>query len=102
MKGMLTAVIVPVLAVGCTPPEADLHRQSSRGETNIQVYYLEIVTPEVDAVCAVYAAANGLQFGAPDSALGYARTASMAGGGLVGVRAPLRESEVPVVRPLLI
>jgi predicted enzyme related to lactoylglutathione lyase len=64
-----------------------------------QIYYLEIVTKEVDAVCAVYAAANGLRFGNPDPGLGNARTAALPGGGMVGVRAPLRESEEPVVRP---
>ncbi len=65
----------------------------------MQIYYLEIVTSEVDAVCAAYAAANGVQFGEPDAGLGNARTAALAGGGLVGVRAPLRETEEPVVRP---
>ncbi|MER7332100.1 MULTISPECIES: hypothetical protein [unclassified Micromonospora] len=65
----------------------------------MQMYYLEIVTKEVDAVCATYAAANGVQFGQPDPGLGNARTAEMPGGGLVGVRAPLRETEEPVVRP---
>ena len=65
----------------------------------MQIHYLEIVTKEVDAVCAAYAAANGVQFGAPDTGLGNARTARMPGGGLVGVRAPLRETEAPVVRP---
>jgi len=65
----------------------------------MQIHYLEIVTREVDAVCAAYAAANGVQFGKPDTGLGNARTAEMRGGGLVGVRAPLRENEAPVVRP---
>ncbi len=65
----------------------------------MQIHYLEIVTREIDAVCAAYAAANGLRFGEPDAGLGDARTAAMRGGGLVGVRAPLRESEEPVVRP---
>jgi uncharacterized protein len=65
----------------------------------VQIHYLEIVTQEVDAVCAAYAAANGVQFGKPDTRLGNARTAEMPGGGLVGVRAPLRETEEPVVRP---
>ena len=59
----------------------------------MQIHYLEIVTKEVDAVCLAYAAANGVQFGGPDAALGNARTAPMRGGGLVGVRAPLRETE---------
>ena len=65
----------------------------------MQIYYLEIVTREVDEVCAAYAAAMGVQFGEPDSRLGNARTAGLTGGGLVGVRAPLRETEGPVVRP---
>lgn len=65
----------------------------------MQIYYLEIVTREVDAVCAVYAAANGVEFGDADAALGNARTAALSAGGLVGVRAPLRASEEPVVRP---
>jgi uncharacterized protein len=65
----------------------------------MQVHYLEIVTKEVDAVCATYAAATGVQFGKPDAGLGNARTAALPGGGLVGVRAPLRDTEAPVVRP---
>lgn len=65
----------------------------------MQIYYLEIVTKEVDAVCAAYAAANSAQFGSPDAGLGNARTAALSGGGLVGVRAPLHETEQPVVRP---
>jgi predicted enzyme related to lactoylglutathione lyase len=65
----------------------------------MKIQYLEIVTKDVDAVCAAYAAAHGVQFGEPDAALGYARTAALAGGGLVGVRAPLRNTEEPVVRP---
>ena len=65
----------------------------------MQVHYLEIVTKEVDAVCAAYAAATGVQFGKPDAGLGNARTATLPGGGLVGVRAPMRQTEGPVVRP---
>ena len=65
----------------------------------MKIHYLEIVTKEVDAVCAAYAAAIGVRFGEPDAGLGSARTAALPGGGLVGVRAPLHESEEPVVRP---
>ncbi len=69
------------------------------GQKTMQIYYLEIVTKEVDAVCAAYAAANGVKFGEPDAGLGKARTAPLPGGGLVGVRAPLRDNEEPIVRP---
>ena len=65
----------------------------------MQIHYLEIVTKDVDAVCAAYAATNGLQFGKPDAGLGNARTAALPGGGLVGVRAPMSAVEEPVVRP---
>lgn len=65
----------------------------------MKIQYLEIVTKEVDAVCAAYASTHDVQFGEPDARLGNARTATLAGGGLVGVRAPLRETEDPVVRP---
>ena len=65
----------------------------------MQIHYLEIVTKEVDAVCAAYTAANGVQFGEPVAGLGNARTAALLGGGMVGVRAPMHESEEPVVRP---
>lgn len=65
----------------------------------MKVRYLEIVTPNVDAVCAAYAAAHGAKFGAPDAGLGNARTAALPGGGLLGVRAPMHVSEQPVVRP---
>ena len=63
------------------------------------MHYLEIVTQDVDAVCAAYASAHNVRFGEPDAGLGNARTAPLADGGLVGVPAPLRETEEPVVRP---
>jgi uncharacterized protein len=52
-----------------------------------------------DAVVAAYTSALDVRFDEPDAGLGGARTARLAGGGLVGVRAPLREDEDPVVRP---
>ena len=65
----------------------------------MQVQYLEIVSNDVEAVCAGYAAAHGVEFSAPDDMLGGARTCTLADGGMVGVRAPMREDEAPVVRP---
>lgn len=65
----------------------------------MQVRYLEIVTPDVDAVCAAYSRVHGVDFGDGDAALGGARVAELADGGLVGVRAPMHESETPIVRP---
>ena len=65
----------------------------------MKIHYLEIVTSEVDAVCAAYAATNGLQFGSAEPRLGNARTAVLPGGGMVGVRSPMHATEQPVVRP---
>ncbi|MDH3275159.1 MAG: hydroxylase [Gammaproteobacteria bacterium] len=65
----------------------------------MQIHYLEIVTTEVDAVCSAYAAAHGVRFGKPDARFGNARTATLLGDGLVGVRAPMHETEEPVIRP---
>lgn len=73
-------------------------KESSRQKT-MQVFYLEIVTREVDAVCAAYAKAHNVKFGAPIAGFGNARTAAMPGGAMVGVRAPMRDTEEPVVRP---
>ncbi len=58
----------------------------------MQMHYIEIVTREVDAVCAAYAAANSVRFGKSDAGLGNARTAALPGGGMVGVRSTMRPS----------
>ncbi|MDA1013213.1 MAG: hydroxylase [Planctomycetota bacterium] len=68
----------------------------------MQIQYLEIVTPDIDLVCAAYEKSHGVKFSAPEAALGNARTASMAGGGLIGVRAPMHDAEEPVIRPYLL
>jgi predicted enzyme related to lactoylglutathione lyase len=65
----------------------------------MKVHYLEIVALDVDAVCASYEAAHGIAFGSADPLLGGARTALLSGGGSIGVRGPLRDTEKPVVRP---
>ena len=64
----------------------------------MKIHYLEIVTPDVDAVCETYSKLHDLKFGESDPNLGGARTAKMASGGMLGVRAPMRDDEKPVVR----
>jgi hypothetical protein len=68
----------------------------------MQIHYLEIVTPAVDAVCSTYEQSHGVTFSGPVAALGNARTADLADGGRIGVRAPMHETETPVVRPYLL
>ncbi len=68
----------------------------------MQIQYLEIVTPDMDAVCAAYEKLHGVSFSAPEAGLGNARTAVLAGGGMIGVRAPMHDAEDPLVRPYLL
>jgi len=71
-------------------------------EEAMQIQYLEIVTPDVDATCASLEKLHGVRFGRPEAWLGNARTAALGGGGRIGVRAPMRETEEPVVRPYVL
>lgn len=97
------AIALALALLACGLPIGSLALAEDKKEpaeaTAMQVYYLEIVTKDVDKVCAAYSAAGGVTFGKPDAGLGGARTAPMPGGGMVGVRAPMRETEAPIVRP---
>ena len=75
---------------------------ASQKEKAISVQYLEVVTADVDATCSALERLHGVTFGEPDAALGNARTAPLTGGGWIGVRAPMREDEEPVVRPYVL
>lgn len=80
--------------------ETVLHKTS---ENNLmQISYLEIVTPDVDAVCTTYSKLHGVTFDDGDPVLGGARTTKLAGGGTLGVRAPMHAAERPVVRPYVL
>src|SRR5689334_13206116 len=88
-----------LILLACGLSVAMAEPQEKKKAEGLQVFYLEVVTKDVDQVIAAYSAAGGVTFGKPDAGLGGARTAPMPGGGMVGVRAPLRETEAPVVRP---
>jgi uncharacterized protein len=79
-------------------PEA----RADREEKAMIVQYLEVVTTDVNATCAALEKLHGMRFSEPEAALGNARTATLDGGGRVGVRAPLREDEDPVIRPYVL
>ena len=64
-----------------------------------RVQFLEFVVPDVDATCATYARMHGVEFGDPVPEFGNGRTAALANGGMISVRAPMRDTEEPVVRP---
>jgi len=67
----------------------------------MNIQYLEIVTPELDETCNALSAQHGVSFSAPEPMLGNARTAELSNGGRIGVRAPMRDDEAPVVRPYM-
>ncbi|MFK7817723.1 MAG: VOC family protein [Planctomycetaceae bacterium] len=68
----------------------------------MKIQYLEIVTPEADALCSQYSALHEITFGEPDAGLGGARTAKLSDGGLLGIRSPMRGDETPIVRPYIL
>ena len=76
--------------------------QEHAKEKALKVQYLEIVTPSVSETCDALAQAHGVVFGDPIAELGNARTANLKDGGRIGVRAPMRETETPVVRPYVL
>jgi predicted enzyme related to lactoylglutathione lyase len=101
--------LVPLLVLGAysssalgiqAPPAAE--KPASKPEKAIGLQYLEIVTPGVDATCAALETLHGVKFSKPDAALGQARTATLKGGGRIGVREPMRADEAPVVRPYVL
>ena len=105
-----------ILHLGCAPdkdngarnteelPEdrSNVHDPNADKGNAMKIYYLEIVTADVNAACALYSQMYGVTFGEADQKLGGARTANLAGGGKLGIRAPLRDTEKPVVRPYVL
>lgn len=84
-----------------TDKSVDKSKQDKKEKT-MQIQYLEIVTPEIDALCKQYSTMLGIKFSEPDAALGNARTAKLNSGGLIGIRGPMRTTETPVVRPYVL
>lgn len=101
---MLRSVVLWMVTAlaGCAPDATTPEVQEPEKEKAVRIHYLEIVTPDVDAACRALERLHGVGFGKPVASLGNARTAALDGGGLIGVRAPLRETEEPVVRPYIL
>ena len=68
----------------------------------MQVHYLEIVTPDMDATCVALEKLHGVSFSEPVAELGNARTAALKSGGRIGLRAPMHDAEQPIVRPYVL
>ena len=83
---------------GAQDPSAPASTKAEESGT-LEIGYLEIVTPDRDATCDLLEKLHGVTFGDPVEALGNARTTKLAGGGSLGVRAPMHGAEESVVRP---
>ena len=91
---------------GKARPGADAKAQNSSEKTspedsNMTIHYLEIVSNDVDTLCATYERVHALSFGPEDPDLGQARVAVRPDGSLVGIRRPLAEHEQPTMRTYL-
>lgn len=62
------------------------------------IHYVEVVTPDVGGHRAICEQAFGWRFEGPVAQLGGAVVATLADDSLYAIRAPLHESETPVVR----
>jgi len=82
--------------------ETKIHNETRIEDQNIKIQYLEIVTPAVDETCDVLTKTHDIVFSDPIAELGNARTAELSDGGRISVRAPMRDTETPVVRPYLL
>ena len=82
------------------PPAPEV--QAPKAEKAIRLYYLEIVTPDMEAMCSSLERMHGVKFSDPVAEFGNARTTALADGGLLGVRAPMRKDEEPTVRPYIL
>lgn len=87
-----------LIAIGLMSLQLGCRRE---GNSNVTVHYVEIVSPDADALVGMYERVHGLSFGAPDPDLGQARVATRADGSLVGIRKPLAEHEHPIMRTYL-
>ncbi len=98
---LLLAVAAGARSGSVTPPiQAEPGNAKSGRVTSVR--YLEIVTPRVSETCEALGGVHGVAFGEPVAELGNARTADLADGGRIGVRAPMRSTEQPIVRPYLL
>ena len=91
----LTAAMT--LLIGCQTVKTP----DPKGQKDMRVHYVEIVSNDVASQCAALEQTYGISFGSPVADLGQARVAEAPDGSLIGVRAPLAEHEQPITRTYL-
>lgn len=97
------AALACLTSLACRAPHTsgDHGGADHHGVPEHAIHYLEIVTPDPAAVRDLYAALYGWDFAPADPLLGQAFVAAMPGGSLCGIRAPMGDQELPVVRTYL-
>jgi hypothetical protein len=98
--GWMIAANSPALADG-PPPDAPEVKEGPMTVPEHTVYYLEIITRDVQGTADFYAAAFGWQFEPEAPELGNALVAHLPDGSLCGIRAPMHAQEEPIVRTYL-
>ena len=58
----------------------------------MKIHYIEIVTPEVDAICEKYTVLYNVEFKEKDQMLGGARTITLENGGMMGIQCMTKKS----------
>ena len=102
-RSVLALLVATLVLCACNRQAQPANNvQESKEEETMLIQYLEVVTPDVQQTCSALEKLHGVSFGMPDAGLGNARTATLKGGGKLGVRAPMREDEQPVVRPYVL
>lgn len=98
----IVALLAVAFAVGACKGTQCAQQPENAEEKSMLIQYLEVVTPDVDKTCAALAEMHGVSFGEAVPEFGNARTAELKSGGQIGVRAPMRADEAPVVRPYVL
>ena len=94
--------MVPALLLHLDAPSASAQHSAHDQDAAVKTQYREIGTTDVDAVCQTLAAEHNVAFSHPEPMLGEARLAQLSDGARIGVRAPLAEHDVPIVRPYML
>ena len=101
LAGAALLAVLTSTSFGCRTAQRSEPVTHTEGSSKMGVHYLEIVSDDVDASCALYERVHGLSFGQPDPDLGQARVATRADGSMVGIRKPLAAHETPIMRTYL-
>lgn len=88
-----------VVGIGAVAGSQSAEEKAVKGDTTMNIHYVEIVCRDVASQCAALERIHGVSFGPPQADLGQARVAVGAPDGtLIGVREPLAEHEEPITR----